>query len=271
MRFWKRVLAGSLGALGLAAFVQAQAGSDGVGVEARPSATTQQRPARPIQPDTYGTSGVSYYNIDASELRPYTDGVHYSMNNIYGGVLHSTNSLIESFSANLHLPSGAMLVSIELDYLDNSPTGEVTATLLGCDYDGNYCTKYANTCNGSTACSGIPDTDFYSYRIFDLTGAGIQINNYYNKYLIFAGTDTNDGSTGISRISIGYKLQVSPGPATATFTDVPTSHPFFKFVEALHAAGITNGYPDGRFGVNDPITRGQMAVFLSAALGLNWP
>ncbi len=53
--------------------------------------------------------------------------------------------------------------------------------------------------------------------------------------------------------------------------DVPPTHPFYASVEALSAAGITGGYPDGRFGVNDPITRGQMAVFLSAALGLHWP
>jgi len=68
-----------------------------------------------------------------------------------------------------------------------------------------------------------------------------------------------------------WRRKVKPGPAAASFTDVPTSHPFFKFVEALHAAGVTNGYPDGRFGVNDPVTRGQMAVFLSTALGLHWP
>ena len=59
--------------------------------------------------------------------------------------------------------------------------------------------------------------------------------------------------------------------ATATFPDVPTSHPFFQYVEALYAAGITAGYGNGSFGVNDPISRGQMAVFLSVALGLHWP
>ncbi len=64
---------------------------------------------------------------------------------------------------------------------------------------------------------------------------------------------------------------MSPAPATASFTDVPTSHPFFPFVEALTASGITAGCGGGNYCPDDPLTRGQMAVFLSTALGLHWP
>jgi hypothetical protein len=70
---------------------------------------------------------------------------------------------------------------------------------------------------------------------------------------------------------VRYKLQVSPAPASATFADVPTSHPFFQFVEALAASGITAGCGGGNFCPDAPITRGQMAVFLAAALGLHFP
>jgi len=267
MQLWKRVLAGSLGVLSLAAFGQAQTGNDRGGIEAR-SPAPSQRPAHPIHPDTLSSTGLSYYNIDAVELVPYTNTVTY-FNGIDG--VYSTSNTGYPFEAALHLPSGAMIVSLELDYYDNSATGEVQAILWVCDYDGLGCSDPTSAGCIVTACSGVPDTDGSSYRLFDLTAANITVNNYYNRYLVYAGSTTTDGLTAISRISIGYKLQVSPGPATATFTDVPTNHPFFKFVEALHAAGITNGYPDGRFGVNDPITRGQMAVYLSAALGLNWP
>ena len=83
------------------------------------------------------------------------------------------------------------------------------------------------------------------------------------------GNATSNGA-GFGGIRILWRRQVSPPPASATFTDVPTTHPFFKYIEALHAAGITAGYADGRFGVNDAISRGQMAVFLSIALGLHW-
>lgn len=63
---------------------------------------------------------------------------------------------------------------------------------------------------------------------------------------------------------------VSPAPAVATFSDVPTGHPFFRFVEALVSTGITAGCGGGNFCVNSPITRGEMAVFLSVALGLDF-
>jgi hypothetical protein len=67
-----------------------------------------------------------------------------------------------------------------------------------------------------------------------------------------------------------YKLQISPAPAIATFADVPSTHPFYKFVEALYASGITAGCGNNNFCPDAPVTRGQMAVFLSAALGLHW-
>jgi hypothetical protein len=64
---------------------------------------------------------------------------------------------------------------------------------------------------------------------------------------------------------------VSPAPQTATFGDVPVDHQFFRFVEALAAAGITGGCGNGNFCPNNPVTRGQMAAFLSIALGLHFP
>jgi hypothetical protein len=69
-----------------------------------------------------------------------------------------------------------------------------------------------------------------------------------------------------------YRLQVSPAPAVATFpNDVPTSHPYFRFVEALARSGITAGCGGNSYCPDAPITRGQMAVFLAVALGLHFP
>ena len=66
------------------------------------------------------------------------------------------------------------------------------------------------------------------------------------------------------------RRKVSPGPATATFTDVPTTHLFYQYIEALAAAGITSGCGGGNFCPDAAVTRGQMAVFLAKALGLHW-
>src|SRR6185437_7977954 len=52
------------------------------------------------------------------------------------------------------------------------------------------------------------------------------------------------------------------------FHDVPTTHGFYKYVAALYEAGIIDGYSNGNFGVNDPLTRGQMAKILALAYDL---
>jgi hypothetical protein len=56
-------------------------------------------------------------------------------------------------------------------------------------------------------------------------------------------------------------------PASATFADVPTSHPFFRYVEKIYALGITSGCLSGplRYCPDAPVTRGQMAVFVERA------
>jgi hypothetical protein len=68
-----------------------------------------------------------------------------------------------------------------------------------------------------------------------------------------------------------FRRQVSPAPASATFNDVGVGHPYFQFIEALAASGITAGCGGGAYCPDAALTRGQMAVFLAKALGLHWP
>ncbi len=50
---------------------------------------------------------------------------------------------------------------------------------------------------------------------------------------------------------------------TGRFTDVPTDHPFSGYVERLADDGITAGCGAGKFCMDDPVTRAEMAVFLA--------
>ena len=99
------------------------------------------------------------------------------------------------------------------------------------------------------------------------------INNQVNSYVLFV--DWQGAFTAANKVAafrVYYRLQVSPAPATATFpNDVPTSHPLFRFVEAMAASGLTGGCGAGSFCPDSPLTRGQMSVFLSVALGLHFP
>ena len=89
---------------------------------------------------------------------------------------------------------------------------------------------------------------------FDNDGAGCVPNNSLRLY----------------KVRLQWKRQVSPAPPAATFNDVPTGHLFFQHVEALFTSGITVGCGGGSYCPDAPVTRGQMAVFLSKALGLQW-
>jgi hypothetical protein len=59
----------------------------------------------------------------------------------------------------------------------------------------------------------------------------------------------------------------TPPPATGVFPDVPASDPFAPWIEQLAVEGITGGCGGGNYCPASPVTRGQMAVFLSKTFG----
>jgi hypothetical protein len=72
-----------------------------------------------------------------------------------------------------------------------------------------------------------------------------------------------------------FLLKVQQGPAydppactTATFSDVPCSSPFAKWVYDLVARGVTGGCGSGRYCPAESATRGQMSVFLVKTFNL---
>ncbi len=235
------------------------------------SAASPMRPA--AQPKTYGTTQPSYYVIDASELSPLASANQYgAINNAQ--LRYLTNLAGLGFMGPVHLPAGAHVSSIEIDYFDNSASGEIQASFAVCDSNGQTCAFALGNpgCDDApvTVCSGNPQAPGYFSRAEDLSDDGITIDDLLHRYFVFAGNTTNDGSTAISQIRIAYFLQVSPPPATATFNDVPTSDPAFQFIEAVAAAGVTSGCGGGNYCPDSFITRRQMAVFLAKALGLQW-
>jgi RHS repeat-associated protein len=52
---------------------------------------------------------------------------------------------------------------------------------------------------------------------------------------------------------------------TPYFTDVLPSNPFFKFIQKMRDLGIAAGETATTYGPNDPVTRAQMAVFITLA------
>jgi hypothetical protein len=68
----------------------------------------------------------------------------------------------------------------------------------------------------------------------------------------------------IVTLAFDLPIDTTGGPH---FTDVPEVSAFYPYVETLFNLQVVNGYPDGTFGPNNLITRGQIAkiVVLAAA------
>jgi hypothetical protein len=177
--------------------------------------------------------------------------------------------------APLDLADGALLTGLDLYYYDPSATANIGIYL--CRYFRSYSTGgnpgfeclaafiSAGTPGYATAVLNVPPQYQTIRHTADINSDGVPEAIEY-----FVNVST-DAGTSIVAVRPFWKRQISPAPATATFLDVPTSHPFFRFVEALRASGITGGCGGGQYCPDAPLTRGQMAVFLSTALGLHWP
>ena len=64
-------------------------------------------------------------------------------------------------------------------------------------------------------------------------------------------------------VTILWRLDGKPeSNQTIHFSDVPASEYFYKAVRWAVQQGVTNGYEDGRFGPNDPVTREQIVVMM---------
>ena len=220
------------------------------------AAALAQTPSAPA----WGTSSESSEVVSAWDMQTADFGTawqHDASNNYR--YLTTAGTLF----AGLHVPNGAVIDSIELDACDSSTDFQAVAGLLRSSGSITDVLAFAATGTAEAdGCSRWPvdllagetvDTQTYQYTVYSITGSGF------------------DGTTTVGGVRVYYHLQVSPAPGTATFGDVPTNHPFFQFVEALASSGITAGCGNGNFCPDAPLTRGQMAVFLSKALGLHWP
>lgn len=217
-------------------------------------------------PKIYGTQDTGYVEVPATQFRMLDSTKSYFTTG-FGWMspvgLYQTGGSQENFAAGITsvLPAGALLTRLELDSCDTNAGGNnVHGWLTVCDYNGQACAAYQviASSNGDGCTS-------YS---FDISPLNLIVDNFNNSYTLQANVDAMDGTNIINGMILGYKLQVSAAPGAAAFGDVPLGHPFFQYIEALYASGITGGCGGGNYCPDNPVTRGQMAVFLSKALGL---
>ncbi|HYX45756.1 MAG TPA: S-layer homology domain-containing protein [Sphingomicrobium sp.] len=214
-------------------------------------------------PATFGTQDYSVTTVSATGFYPDNTLVAfagYATSGSLGRWSTSSGSGVTEFYASLNLPAGAVIDYIGL----NSTTDAAFAygvNLLNRYKDGTLTSigTFSSTVHGW-------DTDYNATPIgYTWTGAA------GNALIINVEEGVEATQQYVGWVEVWWRRSVSPAPATADFGDVPTSSPIFQFVEALYRSGITAGCGGGNYCPNSPVTRGQMAVFLAKALGLNWP
>jgi S-layer homology domain len=213
-------------------------------------------------PSTFGTANATFQVLGPPEFNPNTQFPGYGRADFLTTTLPGAR-----FSATPHLPAGALLTYAEFDYCDsNEADHHMTFSILDNQNVGIHSSTTLfqgdSVSNPAEPCASL---------VVDLSSVGYAVDNLGHRLrveIFFAsGDSTHMFLAGI----LGYTLQVSPPPATATFNDVPTNDAGFQYIEALAASGITGGCGGGNYCPDNPVTRRQMAVFLAKALGLHWP
>jgi hypothetical protein len=229
-------------------------------------------PARSQQaPDVFGTTDEGITIVGWQDFSPTNSGLGYTgteservtNGNLYAGL----NTL----------PNGALLTQAAYYVRDDDASEGIQAGL---------CWSFVHSATGHSAdidcepalvSDGQPgetvlvrdyDPPLPIFYRQDVDGDG---NTDAVNYMLSFGPTYVDANVALRMVRLRWRRQVSPAPQTPTFNDVPTGHPFFRYVEALAAAGITGGCGANNYCPDAPLTRGQMAVFLSKALGLHWP
>jgi hypothetical protein len=212
-------------------------------------------------PDAFGTVSRTVHVIGATEFDVPSNIATWAVVSL-GGVGHLIKRSSETLLAVVRLPAGAVVVKVELQGCDSSNSVGIGFAFVRFSSHSDPGTLISS---GGTGISQTPGCGLFPGSTFN----PVVIDNETSTYVVVVNAP-NVADIGVSGFRIYYTLQVSPAPATATFGDVPTSHPFFQFVEALVASGITVGCGGGNYCPDAPLTRGQMAVFLSKALGLHF-
>ncbi|MGH9379000.1 MAG: S-layer homology domain-containing protein [Thermoanaerobaculia bacterium] len=211
-----------------------------------------------------GTAGYSTVNVG---FQPIFD------NEYFGGIglqcMPGATIGGAAFAELQNLPHGAKLEQVDIRYVDNSTEAmEVTAFRI-CypDFDDGNLTALVLGVHETTGAA-----DFVRFASIGPLDEDIDLQScFYGVQVVSPNPCPEDGGLVVAQVRAQWRRQVSPPPATATFGDVPTSHPFFQHIEALAVSGITAGCGGGGdFCPDTPLTRGQMAVFLAKALGLHW-
>lgn len=239
------------------AFVCAQLGRAQGLSPLHPRATTTAPPA------SYGTTDYTVTTLAGLGFAPGSNGLIY---NVSGSQARAVNAIGGHFYSALDLPAGAIIDFIGFNNLNDGTPNVMAIHLWSRDATGSATPVYSldNTPHVSWA----TDINPVPLGIIWTGSQGLGVTLILDMEIA-----PSSNTQYFASVEVWWKRSVSPAPGAASFNDVPTDHPFFQYIEALKASGITGGCNASPplYCPDNAVTRGQMAVFLAKALGLHWP
>ena len=222
------------------------------------------------EPTAFGTGQQETW-IGASEFTPLDPAGEYRRLLDYAWHLANETTL-SHVTAQIDLPAGAHLSQISCVLYDNDPTpGATVAWHFEIGRSWFPSGTVVDTVHTSMS-ANYDDPDYHhTPHTVDHTIVYRDLPSWRFLYNLTVKLDSGNTDVRLWGCSLLWERTVSPAPVAASFSDVPTGHLFFQHIEALAASGITAGCGGGNYCPDDPVTRGQMAVFLAKALGLHWP
>ncbi|HEX4440662.1 MAG TPA: S-layer homology domain-containing protein [Thermoanaerobaculia bacterium] len=125
---------------------------------------------------------------------------------------------------------------------------------------------YAPPAASGTVFADVPAGAFAGAWIEDLAGSGVTSGCGGSFYC--PGAAVTRAQMAVFLLKTRYGSAYAPPAASGVFADVPASDPYAPWIEELAAEGVTAGCGGGDYCPTTPITRGQMAVFLSRMFGM---
>jgi hypothetical protein len=215
-----------------------------------------RNPNQVVGKQNFGPTDLTYVHMNGLAFYPYSSASGYGT----GGPLRWATVANYGLEAPVQVPTGAIIDYLSLDACDTNAALDMPLSIYQCD-----------TASGCTVIASVTTTGSGGCAVYSLSGIGYTVDNGLHALDLEAVDAAADGSLAVSNVTVGYRLQVSPAPATATFGDVDTGNLYFQFIEALAASGVTAGCDSvPNFCPDRPITRAEMAVFMAKALGLHF-
>ena len=210
-------------------------------------------------PIAYNVPGWSFTNL------------HDSQHGRSGAYIYKSGGTNGFFDQTAHLPSGAAVFGVTMFYYD-ADAADVSFWLYretGTSSTGfTFTSVFSDHSNGATGFQG----GYHALAAPETIRNVDPANGQTNMYLLTVSVSPSGLATDLrfGGATLWYTLQISPAPATATFSDVPTGYWAFRQIEALAASGITAGCGGSNFCPENYVKRSEMAVYLAKALGLHW-